>query len=74
MATAVIADKNKNITKRIENANYPITRIFGPRNQVVIEDILPFRIRITNIGIPSYSSTNIPGIGLQVIGYSNYIL
>lgn len=41
---------------------------------VTATDILPFRLTITNIGIEGYSPTNPPGIGVQVIGFSNYIL
>jgi hypothetical protein len=37
-------------------------------------DILPFRLTITNIGIEGYRENNPPGIGIQVIGFSNYIL
>lgn len=37
-------------------------------------DILPFRLTITNIGIEGYRENNPPGIGVQVIGFSNYIL
>lgn len=37
-------------------------------------DILPFRLTITNIGIEGYRQDNPPGIGVQVIGFSNYIL
>ena len=36
--------------------------------------ILPFMLTITNIGIEGASQTNPPGIGVQVIGFSNYIL
>ena len=41
---------------------------------VIPTEILPFRLSITNIGIQGYSQTNPPGIGVQVIGFSNYIL
>ena len=37
-------------------------------------DILPFRLTITNIGIEGYRENNPPGIGIQVIEFSNYIL
>jgi hypothetical protein len=37
-------------------------------------EILPFRLRITSIGIEGYGENNPPGIGVQVIGFSNYIL
>lgn len=39
-----------------------------------INDILPFRLSITNIGIEGYDPQNPPGIGVQIIGFSNYIL
>jgi hypothetical protein len=39
-----------------------------------VTEILPFRLTITNIGIEGYSTSNPPGIGVQVIGFSNYIL
>lgn len=41
---------------------------------VVPADILPFRLRITPIGIEGYSPSNPPGIGIQIVGFSNYIL
>ena len=41
---------------------------------VLINEVLPFRVRFTSIGVEGYSSTNPPPIPLQVIGYSNYIL
>jgi hypothetical protein len=41
---------------------------------VRINDILPFRVRFTNIMVPGYGPANVPGIGVQVIGFSNYIL
>ncbi len=39
-----------------------------------VTEILPFRLTITNIGIEGYRADNPPGIGVQVIGFSNYIL
>ena len=37
-------------------------------------DFLPFRLTITNIGLEGYSPSNPPGIGVQIIGFSKYIL
>jgi hypothetical protein len=65
MAKAVISNKNPIKTVSIKNATY---------SEVRINDIIPFRVRFTNIGIPGYGSGNVPGIGIQVIGFSNYIL
>jgi len=39
-----------------------------------VAEILPFRLTITSIGIEGYRQNNPPGIGVQVIGFSNYIL
>lgn len=41
---------------------------------ITVEETLPFMLSITNIGIEGYSPSNPPGIGIQVIGFSNYIL
>ena len=73
MANAVIIDKS-GITRKIEEVNYPRFTIVPSKRTVRIEETLPFRIKLTNITIPGYSATNIPGIGIQVIGFSNYIL
>jgi len=60
-----ISDLKPNISQ-ITLTQYP---------QVIsVNDILPFRLRITNIGIEGYRQNNPPGIGVQVIGFSNYIL
>ena len=39
-----------------------------------VTEVLPFRLTITNIGIEGYIPSNPPGIGVQIIGFSNYIL
>jgi hypothetical protein len=36
--------------------------------------VLPFRLTITNITLEGFAGVGIPGIGVQVIGFSNYIL
>lgn len=42
--------------------------------RVLINDLLAFRLRITNIGIEGIDPLNPPGLGVQIIGFSNYIL
>lgn len=61
-------------TKRVNTAHYPISEIIGPSRKTKIDEVLPFRIRIASVNIPGYSASNVPGIGIQVIGFSNYIL
>jgi hypothetical protein len=75
VAKAVIIDDIKINTVFIENSNYVKSSIkYKDNRQIRINEVLPFRIRFTDIRIPGYNSNNVPGIGLQIIGYSNYIL
>jgi hypothetical protein len=74
MAKAVLSNKGANKTRSITLENYSITKIVPETRVVRINDVLPFRIRFINVGVEGYSSTNVPPIPLQVIGFSNYIL
>ena len=74
MATAVIIDDRGYNTRLIDRYDYPLISITENYGTIKINEILPFRVRFTTIGIEGYSSTNPPGIGLQVIGVSNWIL
>lgn len=74
MATAVIIDDYRNRTTIPKSVDYPITQITYAAPVAVASSILPFRVRFTTIGIEGYSSNNPPGIGIQVIGYSNWII
>ena len=65
MATALILDKLSNNTEQIFLVDYPKVRL---------KEILPFRVKFTAIQIQALGLGNTPGIPLQVIGYSNYIL
>ena len=73
MATALILDELNNKTKSIYPIDYSIIKIEDKNRQTIASDILPFRVRFIPIQIESLIG-NPPGIGLQVIGYSNYIL
>ena len=74
VAKAIITDKQKINTVLIENEGFFRSTVLESRGTVLINEVLPFRIRFTDIRIPGYNENNIPGIGLQIIGYSNYIL
>ena len=73
MAYAVIVDTDSQKLKRINSVGYPLSEITYKANSVKINEVLPFRVRFTTIGIVA-ANANIPGIGLQVIGVNNYIL
>ena len=69
-ATIAILPTIENISfgsvETLATADYPAT--------ITATSILPFMISITNIGIEGYGVSSPPGIGVQVIGFSNYIL
>jgi hypothetical protein len=44
------------------------------QKRVTINELLPFRIKITDIDIIGFGPNNVPPIPLQIIGTSNYIL
>jgi len=74
MASIKFLDRPAFRTK-VSAVNYPLSRIiFKPDFGIKIEQDLPFRIKFTNIGIPSYGPTSIPPIGIAIIGFNNYIL
>jgi hypothetical protein len=37
-------------------------------------EILPFRVSFESIGVKSYDNQYVPPVGIQVIGFNNYIL
>jgi hypothetical protein len=74
MASAKILDKNRNKLKAINAVSYAIINVANDTRTVKINEVLPFRIRFTNIGIEGYNKSNPAGIGIAVIGFNNYIL
>jgi hypothetical protein len=73
MASVVITNSSSNKVGLVSTTDYPKTKVLSSVRLTKINEVLPFRIKLTNIGIPSAYS-NIPGIGLQIIGINNYIL
>ena len=73
MASAVIIDTDSHKAKNIKSFGYPIFKTIYKTRSVKINEVLPFRVRFSTIGVGSAYS-NVPGIGLQIIGINNYIL
>lgn len=73
MASVKILD-TKNHLKTLKSFNFSIFSIKKSRQVTAIEPVLPFRIKFVNIGIPSYGPSNVPPIGIAIIGVNNYIL
>lgn len=70
--TAVEGERTK--LSSLHPTNYPISRIIDDEIKTKIEEVLPFRVRFINIGVEAYGPDNPPPIGVQVIGFNNYIL
>ena len=63
--TVAVSDL-KPIPSNFQNVNY--AKVITPVS------VLPFMVSLTNIGLEGYNPANPPGIGIQIIGFSNYIL
>jgi hypothetical protein len=74
MATAVIIDDYSNRQTIPKTVDYPLTQIIYSSPLTTVQSVLPFRVRFSTITIEGYTSSNPPGIGIQIIGLSNYII
>jgi len=74
LPVAIITEKDRINTRSIDNKNFFRSTVLESTRTVKINEVLPFRIRFTEVRLPGYNQNNIPGIGLQIIEYSNYIL
>lgn len=54
--------------------DYAIAKITDIEHGVKLSSILPFYVKFTTIGIPTYGPNNVPPIGIAIIGVNNYIL
>ena len=73
MALAIILDENLQKTKTVKSVSYPIANVIPITRGIKINEVLPFRVRFTTLGLAG-ANANVPGIGLQIIGINNYIL
>ena len=73
MAYATIIDLSEKRSETISRIDYPKSNIKGFVRLTKIQEVLPFRVKFTNIGKPP-ANAGVPGIGLQIIGINNYIL
>jgi hypothetical protein len=76
MAKAVITAKSPGKTRSLKSIDYGIIKLGkkGYPQTIRINEVLPFRISFTNIMVPGYSSSDVPPIGIAIVGVNNYIL
>ena len=65
MATAVIIKENNSVASKIKPSRTGYSSV---------KQILPFRVKFSNITIPGYGPNSPAPIGIAVIGFNNYIL
>lgn len=73
MATAIVTDKSPK-TNLVTAKDYSNVKIPDSKPVVLINAILPFRVRFTNIGIQAYGPGNAAPIGIAIIGLNNYVM
>jgi hypothetical protein len=73
MASAVIIDDTLQKARVIKDIDHPITNIIPVSRGIRINEVIPFRVKFTTIGLAG-ANANVPGIGLQIIEINNYIL
>tara|TARA_B110000259_G_scaffold185611_1_gene235036 strand:+ start:11335 stop:11643 length:309 start_codon:yes stop_codon:yes gene_type:complete len=61
-------------TDSLEPVNFYNSDVIFNKNLAVATEVLPFRIRITNIGIDAYGPGNPAPIGIAIIGLNNYVM
>lgn len=74
MAKAVIEDIKTGYVRKIFTDSPGNAKISYSAGRVKINEILPFRVKFTNIGIQAYGPNNPAPIGIAIIGLNNYIL
>lgn len=73
MATATIIGPSQK-TKSVSATGYPLVNLKDNKTVTLINEVLPFRIRMTNIGIDAYGPGNAAPIGIAIIGLNNYVM
>lgn len=62
------------LSDKIRSSSYPVTSVTDHSPKTQVSEVLPFRVRFTNVGIQGYGPGNPAPIGIAVIGLNNYIL
>lgn len=75
MASITILNKPTVLVRNIEKNNFSKISVKEKDNKnITINEFLAFRVKIIDKDIVSFGVNNVPGVGLQIIGVSNYIL
>ena len=70
MALAIILDENLQKTKTVKSVSYPIANVIPITRGIKINEVLPFRVRFTTIGL-SGANANVPGVICRSVDVSS---
>ncbi len=62
------------VVKLVKQSSYSRAKVSEPRFSSAVNEVLPFRIKIYNIGLQEYGVNNPAPVGIAIIGYNNYVL
>ena len=62
------------VVKLVKHNEYPKVKVSDSKYSTIVKDILPFRIKVYNVGLQEYSPNNPAPIGIAIIGFNNYVL
>lgn len=74
MASVKLTNNSPMKLSSVSTSNSFNTQIKSGNPVIRIKNQLPFRIKITNTVIESYSPQNPASLGAFIVGYNNYIL
>ena len=74
MASVKIINSENHLAKTFKTKHFGILKFVRGKRKTKIQQVLPFRVKFINVGIPGYGPGNVPPIGIAVIGINNYIL
>jgi hypothetical protein len=74
MPVAIAKTSDYPVVKLAKHNEYPKTKVSESKYSTIVKDILPFRIRVYNLGLQEYSANNPAPIGIAIIGFNNYVL
>lgn len=74
MAKAVITEARPVVTKKIYQKLKINAKFIDVPGKVKVNEVLPFRVRFTTLGVNSYGPNNPAPIGIAVVGFNNYVI
>jgi hypothetical protein len=72
--STTVTNISQGTAKKVYAVEYPISRVTYRQGSVRVNQSLPFRVSLFNVGISNYGPSSPAPIGIAIIGFNNYIL